>query len=140
MRWSLTSGVDVCLGIALCGISFIISPAMAQKICDPLNEGLIVGCQIIPPHLVQPGPPSFSCLTRLGADEAAICRNSTLSYLDRQMASQYFMLRDNLDFDSQTRLRDEQRNWLRRRAGCGGAESCLSAVYTSRIDQLQNWQ
>jgi Lysozyme inhibitor LprI len=86
------------------------------------------------------GPPSFDCATHHGADEIAVCGNGKLSQLDRRMANVFVALRNSLGLSGQTRLRDEQRVWLRQRALCRGDESCLTRAYEARITQLQKWQ
>ena len=82
--------------------------------------------------------PSFNCLTdSLYPDEGAICANSELSQLDRQMVTLYTAVREPLDAGRQILLRDAQRNWLRQRAACGPSISCIAALYRKRIAELQ---
>jgi uncharacterized protein len=82
--------------------------------------------------------PSFNCLTdSLYPDEGAICANSELSQLDRQMVTLYTAVREPLDAGRQILLRDAQRNWLRQRAACGPSMSCIATLYRKRIAELQ---
>ena len=81
--------------------------------------------------------PSFDCATNFAPDEVTICKNNTLTALDRQMAVLYFALWRSLDTDQQTKLRNEQRSWLRQRASCQTNSACISAAYQARISQLK---
>jgi uncharacterized protein len=80
--------------------------------------------------------PSFDCATNYAPDEITICRNNSLTSLDRQMATLYFALVRSLLPDQQIRLRNEQRSWLKQRASCLRSAACISAAYQARISQL----
>jgi uncharacterized protein YecT (DUF1311 family) len=84
--------------------------------------------------------PSFDCAKTHVTEELAICKNGRLSYLDRQLDGLFNALRGRLDRDQQTRLRDEQRAWLKQRAACQSDEPCLITAYETRIAQLRAWR
>jgi uncharacterized protein len=86
-----------------------------------------------------PPGPSFSCTPRSRPDELAICRSVRLGQLDRELDAQYRATRGRLVPSEQLRLRDQQRDWLRRRAACGGSEPCLISQYEERIPELKAW-
>lgn len=78
---------------------------------------------------------SFNCNTARRADEQAICDNSELSRLDRQLNRIY---RNALrEVGNPSRLLRRQRDWLADRRSCGWSESCIRRAYTSRIGELQ---
>jgi uncharacterized protein len=81
--------------------------------------------------------PSYDCVTNHQADERAICNDDNLSELDRRMALVYSALILRLSKSKQNDLRDQQREWLRRRARCGSDVDCLWRVYEARIPQLE---
>lgn len=81
--------------------------------------------------------PSFDCSKTLDVDEQTICQSPRLSSKDRELASLYSDLKANLGAASISRLKKEQRSWLKLRSSCGSDESCISTLYTSRIQTLQ---
>jgi len=81
--------------------------------------------------------PSFDCATNFAPDEVTICKNNTLAALDRQMAVLYSSLWRSFNADQQTKLRNEQRSWLRQRASCQTKSACITAAYQARISQLK---
>jgi uncharacterized protein YecT (DUF1311 family) len=84
--------------------------------------------------------PSFECATHHGRDEIAICGNGTLSGLDLELDTLYGRVRNSLSQSRQLTLRDEQRDWLKRRGVCASDVACLLTLYRTRITQLQNWR
>ena len=84
--------------------------------------------------------PSFDCATNFAPDEITICRNGTLSSLDRQMAVLYFAVWSSLDARQQTTLRSDQRSWLKQRSSCITNQACLMKAYQDRISHLTGLQ
>jgi uncharacterized protein len=98
----------------------------------------VLGC-VFPLHASAQNP-SFDCATNFAPDEQTICRNRTLSTLDREMAILYFAVWGSLDANQRTTFRNEQRAWLKQRAVCQTNQACLSATYQSRISYLKGLQ
>lgn len=84
---------------------------------------------------VQAGP-SYPCGGRLTATEHAICRDSTLSELDRIMARHYYIKRDLSGHRARKALQRDQTLWLRWRDTCGADRDCLTRRYEQRILDL----
>ena len=89
---------------------------------------------------------SFDCRKARTADEVAVCSDPLLSELDDIMADFYRRLRHyTQNFDNamglQAQLVDEARDFLRRRADCGGDRACLEQAYRTRImELLRRWE
>jgi uncharacterized protein len=79
---------------------------------------------------------SFDCKTHRKPDEVAICSDSTLSSLDRELAAIYERLRASLTPELAATLRETQRSWLQSRRLCGSDQGCLTAIYRDRIAVL----
>ncbi len=80
--------------------------------------------------------PSFDCARAATPTEIAICTAPELGDLDTTMARLYTGLRSGAGAATRTRLRDDQRAWLRQRNACGADLGCLRAVYDRRIAEL----
>lgn len=80
--------------------------------------------------------PSFRCDGHLTVPEHAICRDTTLSKLDRVMARYYHASREIASRRERAQLHAAQRIWLRWRDTCGGDPSCLERRYEQRIIDL----
>ncbi len=89
---------------------------------------------------------SYDCRKARTADEVAVCADPLLSELDDIMADFYRRLRHyTQNFDNamglQAQLVDEARDFLRRRADCGGDRTCLEQAYRTRIlELLRRWE
>jgi uncharacterized protein len=79
------------------------------------------------------GEPSFSCARASAADERAICRSAGLSAADARMASLYRDIQSCTMMGGRGDNIEGQREWLARRAHCGGNISCLARFYNARI-------
>ncbi len=85
--------------------------------------------------------PSFDCAKATRPDEKAICSNDLLAELDTMIATLYAMLWHYIEnYDNAmgvlSRLRDSQRDFLKRRAACGADIRCIERVQRKRIDAL----
>ncbi len=89
---------------------------------------------------------SFDCRRAASPDEQAICASPLLGELDEITAMFYRRLRDYTGrFDNamglQAQLVGEQRDFLRRRARCGGDAACIEKAYRARIRALlERWR
>jgi uncharacterized protein YecT (DUF1311 family) len=89
---------------------------------------------------------SFPCSEAKAPLETAICSDSRLARLDRQVAETYFQhigwAKDGSIGAKATALQAEQRAWLKSRNGsCGTGPSevsCLTALYRNRLDTLES--
>ena len=69
--------------------------------------------------------------------ERAICANAGLSARDRKLSETYYRLADTLPQAERFALRDQQRDWIRRRNACGSLVPCIAQAYDQRLAQLQ---
>jgi uncharacterized protein len=81
--------------------------------------------------------PSFDCRADTNAVERAICNDPALAARDRVLSETYYRLADTLPQAERFALRDQQRDWIRRRNGCGSLVPCLANAYDHRIGQLR---
>ena len=90
-----------------------------------------------PPQQTAAVTPSFDCRADLNPIERAICGDSGLSARDRMLSETYYRLADSLSSGDRIALRDQQRDWMRRRNACGSQPHCIAQAYDQRIAQLQ---
>jgi uncharacterized protein len=81
--------------------------------------------------------PSFDCRADTNAVERTICSDPALSARDRSLSEIYYRLADSLPQAERFALRDQQRDWIRRRNACGNLVPCLVNAYDQRIGQLR---
>ena len=91
----------------------------------------------LPPLQAAPVAPSFDCRADTNAVERAICGDPALSARDRLLSETYYRLADRLPQAERTAMRDQQRDWIRRRNACGNLVQCIAQTYDQRIAQLQ---
>ena len=99
-----------------------------------LSAVMIIG---MPGALAQ----SFDCRKARAPDERAICADRYLAVKDEIIAMLYFRIRDYIEnYDAAmgelSRLRREQREFLRRRRACGGERECIDREQRRRILEL----
>jgi uncharacterized protein len=81
---------------------------------------------------------SYNCAKASHPDEIAICRSSTLSELDVEMATLFGVrMKVPMLMGSRGAAQDEQHDFLVHRAQCGANAACIGAAYQQRIDVLQ---
>lgn len=79
--------------------------------------------------------PSFDCSTATNPTAVAICSNTGLSQLDRQMATLYY---SRTNYVNDPNARAQQRAWIHERnSSCGADVICLRQEFNARIQQLQ---
>jgi hypothetical protein len=81
------------------------------------------------------GRPSFDCALARSPAERRICADAELSRLDRDLGRLHARARDAAA-DSAAFRRQNDREWRRREASCGGDRECLLDWYANRRDQL----
>jgi uncharacterized protein len=97
--------------------------------------------------------PTFDCAKAQGAVEKLICGDAALAALDRQLGEVYKSASAQAKGPLATRLREEQRGWVKGRNDCWKADGqktwitatwtvdtvkgCVDAQYRLRISQLQ---
>ncbi|NVK00108.1 MAG: DUF1311 domain-containing protein, partial [Oceanospirillaceae bacterium] len=79
---------------------------------------------------------SFDCRTELTPTEKAICQNREIGQLDKNLSDYYSKLRDELDEEKSTVVRNTQRAWINERNSCEAEVDCLLDVYVERISYL----
>jgi len=82
--------------------------------------------------------PGVNCTGTGTPDEVVICGSARLADLDWQLHNVYQALLKQLDPVRQKTLVNEENAWVKLRGGCKSDESCLTALYTSRISQLKS--
>jgi uncharacterized protein YecT (DUF1311 family) len=81
--------------------------------------------------------PSFDCADATSRSEIAVCRDSSLAALDRQMAGQFNAAMSQAD-RSQRRLLERTRDrFLSYRNRCA-TNQCIAETYQSRIREIQD--
>jgi uncharacterized protein len=79
---------------------------------------------------------SFDCSRAVKGVETAICEDRALSALDDQMAQSYRALLNRTSGATESRIKADQKNWLRQRNVCGGDSRCLEREYRARIQSI----
>lgn len=128
----------------------VVRPGQPELRCNEI--GRVGPPAASPPQQAQPQPslprpyqaqnaatPSFSCSGRLNATEARICANPTLAGLDQKMASTYSWLLGRLPPGQRPQLKQDQRQWLLRRNGCGSNDSCIEGQLYERTADLNEY-
>jgi uncharacterized protein YecT (DUF1311 family) len=82
---------------------------------------------------------SFDCSRAATRVETAICEDRALSALDNQMAQNYRALLNRTSGATESRIRSEQKTWLRQRNACGEDARCLNREYRARIQSIASW-
>ena len=88
-----------------------------------------------PPPPAPVARPSFDCRRARNSAERTICSDPGLADLDVQMARRYARMQNNVDGKAAQILRDEQREWLRRRDACE-TRPCLALMYRTRAARM----
>lgn len=100
---------------------------------------LFCGVGITPAAMAQ--GPSFSCTKlRAGSIEELVCKDEALSALDRQLASAYASASRKAKNEHPSRLKAEQRGWVKGRDDCWKSDdkrTCVQQVYEHRVVELQ---
>jgi hypothetical protein len=90
-----------------------------------------------PEPSVSSARPSFNCANARSRGEIAVCRNSGLANLDRQMASQFFRARSEAS-PSQRALLDRTRGrFISYRDGCR-SDDCIADAYRGRMREISD--
>jgi uncharacterized protein len=127
---------------AFAGLAKVRIASLGQQVPLPAQSSLPGR----PPDQSQPSigsaPPSFDCDKGLPLIEQRICDNSGLAAKDRSLTVLYGRLANSLSADEKLLLRNEQRQWLKRRGDCRAFSSdklvaCADRLYDERILQLQ---
>ncbi|MDS4059234.1 MAG: hypothetical protein RKP73_11775 [Candidatus Contendobacter sp.] len=85
---------------------------------------------------------SFNCSEAKTASEVAVCNNSDLSRMDKELALLYQSHINDYKNDPSiaNKLRGTQRSWLVERNRCGSNVSCLRVRYQERIAWLREFE
>lgn len=81
---------------------------------------------------------SFNCAKASNVIESLICKDSSLSKKDSQLAALYKQAMKDLPRSVQRGLREEQHDWLTARDSCDDRE-CLELLYSKRIYELKHY-
>ena len=114
---------------------------------------LVLAGAVGPALAAAPQPPSFDCAKAQGAVEKRICSDAELAALDRQLGEVYKAASAQAKGPLATRLREDQRGWVKGRNDCWKADGqktwitatwtvdtvkgCVDAQYRLRISELQ---
>lgn len=80
---------------------------------------------------------SFPCDKAETPDERAVCATLSLNDADVEMAVRFEILKSVLPMGGQSKLRDDQEDWLKERRTCGADTACLRAAYDGRLKILR---
>jgi uncharacterized protein YecT (DUF1311 family) len=97
------------------------------------QTGYVVAAR--PPAEADATGPSFDCAGASTAVIRLVCNTPGLAQADRDLSSAYSQAMARVP--DPTRLRDEQRRWIARRAAVPASIDTLTALYAQRIQELQ---
>jgi len=83
--------------------------------------------------------PSFNCGAQLNATEIRICSNPALAGLDSKMSDTYYWLLSQVPARDRNGLKNDQKNWLSRRNGCGSDDRCIEDEMYDRMGYLNEY-
>lgn len=89
----------------------------------------------VPPAAVSTVRPSFDCRRARTSGERAVCSNSALAALDRDMAAQYRSAVANGSPDDRRLLAQTRDRFLMYRDRCG-SDQCIAATYRGRMREI----
>ena len=90
-----------------------------------------------PPVATAVARPSFNCRYARTRGEIAVCRDSGLAALDRQMAAQYFRALAAADGRQRATLTSTRDSFLRYRDRCP-SDSCIAETYRGRMREIRD--
>ncbi|EXI90183.1 MAG: Membrane-bound lysozyme-inhibitor of c-type lysozyme [Candidatus Accumulibacter sp. BA-94] len=118
-------------------------------------SSFIAGAVVFPLTVLAQGP-TFNCAKASGEVETLICADASLAALDRKLAEVYKAASAKARGNLATRLREDQRGWVKGRNDCWKAKvktwitatwtvdtvkECIDAQYRVRTSELQAvWQ
>ena len=116
-----------------------VAPVQPDANATPLQPPNV---QPAPPNLparpsASPGRPSFDCAKARTRGEIAVCSDSGLSALDRNMASQYRNAFAAADPEQQDVLRGTARRFYTYRDSCPDAK-CIGDAYVGRMREIRD--
>jgi uncharacterized protein len=79
--------------------------------------------------------PSFNCRNARTRSERAVCGNSGLANLDRQMAGEFNRAMSGASAAQRAQLQRTRGSFLRRRDACG-SQACIAETYRARIREI----
>ena len=85
----------------------------------------------------QTASPSFNCANARTRGEIAVCNNSALASLDRQMAGQYNAAVSEADVSQRRLLERTRSRFLSYRDRCG-SDDCIANTYRSRMREISD--
>jgi uncharacterized protein YecT (DUF1311 family) len=113
----------------------------------------VLSCFLALPAASLAAAPTFDCAKAQGEVEQLICRDAALATLDQRLATAYKAATASAKGNLATRLREEQRGWVKARNECWKAkgvetwitatwtvktvEACVDAQYRLRTSELQ---
>ena len=95
--------------------------------------GALVACAACVPAAVLAQGPAFACTKAQGEVEKLICSDASLAALDRKLDEVYKAASAKAKGKLATRLREEQRGWVKGRNDCwkaNGQETWITATWT----------
>ncbi|HVM22529.1 MAG TPA: hypothetical protein VM308_04395 [Sphingomicrobium sp.] len=100
-----------------------------------------------PTSSIEPGPtarapttsarPSFNCANARTSGERAVCRDSGLASLDRQMAAEFFRARGVANAEQRALLDRTRTRFLAYRDRCS-SDACIADAYRGRIAEIRD--
>jgi uncharacterized protein len=80
----------------------------------------------------------LNCAQAKSATEKTICSNYALGQLEARMATLYGIATSLVAMGRRGAIKDEQREWLKKREACGARVACLTDIYDTRIRALND--
>src|ERR1051326_362533 len=82
------------------------------------------------------GAQSFDCRNARSADEKAICQDSRLGELDKQLADVYDRVGGKLSKQERQEFENHETAFVNARHRCGGHPGCIEQSYRNRLQEL----
>ena len=114
------------------------SDPLAPGAADPLSPApLPTDLDAAPPPVQATANPSFNCANARSRGEIAVCGDSGLASLDRQMAAQYVDALRDADPQTRTMLQRSRDRFLGYRDQCPSSD-CIADTYRGRMREISD--
>src|SRR5438874_1180667 len=106
--------------------------ALSAHIAAAALGGLLIASAFDAPA----GAQSFDCRNARSADEKAICQNTRLGELDKQLADVYDRAGGKLSKQERTEFENHETAFVNARRRCGDHAACIEQSYRNRLQEL----
>jgi uncharacterized protein len=111
---------------------FLYRAALSAHLVTAALCALLIGSGFGPSASAQ----SFDCRNARSADEKAICQDSRLGELDKQLADVYDRVGGKLSKQERQEFENHETAFVNARHRCGGHPGCIEQSYRNRLQEL----